>query len=126
MLKITVNRDREKKITGYLAQGHCNYAPVGQDIVCSATSALLQTMFLSVYSEKTNIAGSIKRGGLKINLPEKINSAQKNKIQIIFEAIFLGLKEIANNYPANVSLVEIFEEDVEEPEVMPVREEVKK
>ena len=99
---------------------------MGQDIVCSATSALLQTMFLSVYSEKTNIAGSIKRGGLKINLPEKINSAQKNKIQIIFEAIFLGLKEIANNYPANVSLVEIFEEDVEEPEVMPVREEVKK
>lgn len=114
MLKIMVNRDKEKKITGYLAQGHCNYASVGKDIVCSAVSALLQTMVLAVYSEKVNIAGSIKRGGLKINLPEKINSTQKNKFQIIFEAMFLGLKEIANGYPANVSIVEVFEEEEEE------------
>ncbi len=117
MLKIIVRRDREGKIISYAAAGHCNYNEPGKDIVCSATSALLQTAVLGVYSERIDAKACVKRGGLKINLPEDIKPKEKHKFQIIFEAIFLGLKEIEKQYPANVSINEIFEKETEEEKV---------
>jgi len=32
---------QDQKITGFESKGHANYAPEGQDIVCSAVSAVL-------------------------------------------------------------------------------------
>jgi len=117
MLKITVRRDKDGKIVTYSAAGHCNYNEPGKDIVCSATSALLQTAVLGVYKERVDAKACIKRGGLKIDLPDDMKLKEKAKFQIIFEAIFLGLKEIEKQYPANVSITEVFEKEVEEEKV---------
>lgn len=46
MVKITVDMKSGKMLID--ADGHANYAPNGQDIVCSAVSAILQTAVLGL------------------------------------------------------------------------------
>lgn len=85
-------------------KGHAGYAPHGQDIVCAAVSTLVQT-FLASVEELTadEIAVTYSPQG-------QIQSIQyehlSERAQVLEDALFVGIRLIADTFPANVRTVQ--------------------
>lgn len=83
------------------AIGHANYNVVGQDIVCSAISALLQTLCYSLEEltkDKVNI--SLKSGNSSVNIYKP-----SSKSRILVDSFFIGCTKIAGVYSDYVEVV---------------------
>ena len=89
---------------GISIKGHAGYAPIGQDIVCAAVSALVQTFVASV--------GELTTDKIKVTTNEQgqINNIQYRNLsaqgQVLLSSFFVGIRMIADAYPNNVKLTE--------------------
>lgn len=95
MIKV---KHRENKI---VISGHAGYAPIGQDIVCAAFSAILQT-FVASAEELTNdeIKAQMAAGKTVI---EYGNLSEQG--QLLLSSFFIGVRGIANGYPQHIKIV---------------------
>ena len=95
---IIVERGKDKiKI-----KGHANYAPNGQDIVCSAVSVLVQTLIQSVEELTADkIKYSVQPGTVDIKF-----WCLSEQTKTLIDAFFIGIKGIAEAHPDNVKLTE--------------------
>lgn len=84
--------------------GHAGYAPVGQDIVCAAVSALVAT-FLASVEELTidKIEATVNKQGQIQTIQYRNLSAQG---QVLLDSFFVGIRMIADSYPANVRIAQ--------------------
>lgn len=89
-------------LCGVHAKGHAEYNP-GNDIVCSAVSAMLQTLY----------AGLEMRCYAKVHHEQEpgwfcvdVGKTDKNKdrIETLFDSVIYGLELIAEQYPDNVKM----------------------
>ena len=81
-------------------KGHAGYAPLGQDIVCAAVSALTETFLASVENlTKDNLICEISAGNAVIQYG---NLSDVGKT--LLDSFFVGLQMIADNYPAYVQI----------------------
>ena len=88
--------------SGILVKGHANYAPHGQDIVCSAVSTLVQTLIQSVEELTTDkITYDMKPGTVIIKF-----WCLSDQSKVLIDAFFVGIKGIAEAHPDNVRLTE--------------------
>ena len=79
-------------------QGHANYAEPGTDIVCSAVSALAQTLVASLEKLTDDLIGyHAQPGFVKIIIG---NLSDRGKTLI--DSFFIGIEMIADEYPENV------------------------
>jgi uncharacterized protein YsxB (DUF464 family) len=82
--------------------GHAGYAPAGQDIVCAAVSALVQTFIASVEELTTDKIEVV------LNEQGQIQAIQYRNLstpgQLLLGSFFVGVQMIANEYPANVRI----------------------
>lgn len=93
---ITVTRNKN----GFSLKGHAGYAPHGQDVVCAAVSTLLQAFNLSVRELTTDeIKADMAAGNAVIQYG---NLSAKG--QLLLDSFFVGLKMIADEFPANVRI----------------------
>lgn len=84
-------------------KGHANYAPIGQDIVCSAVSALAQTLIQSVEELTADkIEYSMQPGTVDIKF-----WCLSEQSKTLIDAFFIGIKGIAEAHPDNVKLTEL-------------------
>lgn len=85
-------------------KGHAGYAPIGQDIVCAAVSALVQT-FLASVDELTHDEITARR-----NKHGQIQTIQYRNLsegaQLLLDSFFVGIRMIADSYPSNIELTE--------------------
>ena len=85
-------------------EGHAGYAPHGQDIVCAAVSALVQTFIASVEELTTDEIKAIR------NEQGQIQSIQYRELtegaQLLLASFFVGIRMIADAYPSNLKLTE--------------------
>ena len=82
--------------------GHANYAPIGQDIVCSAVSTLTEVFIASVDKLTTdNLICDIRAGNAVIQYKNLTKDAQ-----LLLDSFLFGLKMIAEQYPNNVKVTE--------------------
>ena len=82
--------------------GHANYAPIGQDIVCSAVSTLTEVFIASVDKLTTdNLICDIRAGNAVIRYENLTKDAQ-----LLLGSFLFGLKMIAEQYPNNVKVTE--------------------
>ena len=90
-----------KKAAGSVTiTGHANYAPHGQDIVCAAISALVQTLIQSVEDLCTDtISYHLQPGSVEI----KHGNLSANA-QLLMDSFFIGVYMIADRYPKNVQV----------------------
>ena len=81
--------------------GHAGHAPPGQDIICAAVSALVQTLLVSIDSlAEDEIKYEISSGRADIyygNLSEKSRT--------LVDSFFIGICMIAGEFPDNVRIV---------------------
>ena len=80
--------------------GHAGYNH-GNDIVCSAVSALVQTFEASAMEFTTDeIISSLEDGDAVIAWPR----APTKELSLLIDSLYLGLCMMAESYPNNVSV----------------------
>lgn len=84
--------------------GHANYAPIGQDIVCAAVSALVQTCVASVEELTTDEIKVTKDEQGQIQAIQYKHLSER--AQVLLDAFFVGIRMIADAYPSNVKLAQ--------------------
>lgn len=95
MTHVDVKRNGVGQIIECHFQGHAGAAPYGEDIVCAAISMLSQTSILGLHEvAKQAMEYQMKDGELHILLSEPINESG----QAILETMFLGIKNVADQY----------------------------
>ena len=122
MIKVLI--DRQKSLVK--VEGHANFAPKGQDIVCSAMSILVANLveyfkeyqakgeeeFIKMVKETFEDLKEKEDDDLKIKIFEErktpltvINFCEYHQIHFLVVNYFaIGVKLLADQYPENVSL----------------------
>lgn len=95
MITVTVNSDRID------IRGHARAGPYGQDIVCAAVSALVQTLEQAI-RELTNDTIDCEIGPGYFNL---ITKHLSSAAWLLVDAFLLGIFQIAESYPGNARIV---------------------
>ncbi|MBI4753618.1 ribosomal-processing cysteine protease Prp [Candidatus Desantisbacteria bacterium] len=103
MITITIVHDDNRKIVEFLVTGHADYKNKGDDIVCAAVSAVVQT---AVEGLKRYLPEGIhlkkEKGILHLSITKGANIYESS---IILETMLLGLKRIEENYQEYVRIV---------------------
>jgi uncharacterized protein len=89
---ITVRPVKGAYTNGYLVEGHAGFAPHGQDIVCSAVSALTQTTLLSLERYGV-IEKHVESGNMQVAVPEP-----NTYTQVLINSMVHGLIHIERAY----------------------------
>jgi uncharacterized protein YsxB (DUF464 family) len=108
MIRIQVERDADGRPARVLITGHAGFAPHGKDIVCAAVSAIsigmvnaIEEMFgVQVHGDDD------EEGKLDCRLPRDVSPDVAEKIVLLFEAMLLSLKNVADVYPSYVKMKE--------------------
>lgn len=86
--------------TSLSATGHAGYNP-GNDIVCAAVSALVQTFEASAREFTTDeIRSSLQDGNAVISWPR----APTAELKLLIDSTCLGLIRLAGSYPENIKV----------------------
>ena len=98
---ITVTAIREQgAVVGFHVSGHANQGAYGEDLVCAAVSAIVQTAILGIREVLNITAGvSIEEGQTTCILEKGVTKEQQAKASIVFDTMMLGLKSIQASYP---------------------------
>ncbi|PNV63806.1 ribosomal-processing cysteine protease Prp [Clostridium sp. chh4-2] len=97
MIKATVFRDSDQVYRGIDIAGHAGYAESGQDIICSAVSALALNMYNSVEAfTEDAFEGSVEEetGRFLFQFTEDISLESK----LLMNSLVLGLENIQSEY----------------------------
>lgn len=96
-----MKRDKHKHFCGFTVSGHAGYNEAGNDVVCSAVSALAQTALLGMlrYSDENQVLYEQKDGFLSAFA---VNGNEA--IRVILGTMVLGLEQIARQYPEYAEL----------------------
>ena len=87
---------------GITITGHAGYAPIGQDIVCAGVSTLIQTLIASIENlTEDKIQYDIQSGYVEFRHRKLSECARA-----LVDSFFIGIELIANEYPANVQIVQ--------------------
>ena len=86
-------------LTGFSVSGHAGYADAGQDIVCSAVSALT-TATANGLTEVAGIAAKVSDDGrtLRCLVPENVAGRQREDAQLLFDTLEMALSGIRDNH----------------------------
>ena len=97
MICVTIVQTKDKQIRAFQVSGHAGYAESGQDIVCSAVSALTITTInsLDAFTNQTfEIDQDEEDGVITVNFLEDLN----HDAELLMNSLILGLKSIENEY----------------------------
>ena len=89
------------------ATGHAGYAPKGEDIVCSAVSAIIGTLARALEEGSELLEDKtikLKDGDSELDCVPK--EEYTVNVQMIYWTILIGLNAIAESYPENVIFIE--------------------
>lgn len=107
MVRIDITRNKANHIIGFKLSGHAGYAKNGSDIVCSAVSVLAQTAVqgLKMVAD-IDIRYEMKDGFLSCKLPTELTEKQLIMSTAILETMYVGLKNIEENYKKHIDVRE--------------------
>lgn len=107
MVIVTITRNAKGKIVGFSGTGHADFARAGEDIVCAAVSALLQSTIKGLQEYVgINLAISKEKGYLEVKLKEIEKDSLQLPTDAILETLVLGLKAIEKEYRKYMKLIE--------------------
>ena len=107
MLTVTINKNQNDEIIGFVADGHTNYGVEGEDIVCAAASSIIQTAglgILLVAETQAKINKDDKKAHFELKLPNDLTPVQRRDCNIILRTMLVGLGDLAENYSDFIEL----------------------
>ena len=91
---------------GFSANGHALAGTYGEDVVCAAVSALLQSALLGLTDyARLHVDSSTENGAMYVAIVEPVGDAAL-QVETIFETMRLGLESIQLAHPQNLRLLE--------------------
>ena len=102
MITIVIRKEKDE-IVAFSVTGHAEYADKGQDIVCSAVSALTINAVNSVERLTNDRICAAEADG---ELHAEIQGTAGPETQLLLKSMVLGLKSIAEQYPQYVTIVD--------------------
>ena len=99
MIQVKVEKEhaKYKKVT---ILGHAMYDDYGKDIVCSAASSIVTTTVNGILAlDKNSLSYMVSKKGISINIKNEDATTQ-----ILIGNMVSLLKELENNYPANIEV----------------------
>lgn len=98
MITVTVFKDRQDRFKGFSSSGHAGYGDYGQDIVCSAVSALVINTVNALQSLTSDndfeLYSSEETGDIRVTFSHDLSE----KGEVLVKAMVLGLQSIQNEY----------------------------
>ncbi len=97
---------KEGHTVGFTCAGHANHGEVGNDIVCSAVSALTQTCLIGL-TEVIGIQAGIsvdEADGIRCILDTDTVGAQAEQAELLFQTMAAGLNAIDKAYPKTLKI----------------------
>jgi uncharacterized protein YsxB (DUF464 family) len=94
MISIEIHKS-EDRYSGFLADGHAEYAEEGSDIICAAVSVLTVNAINSI-ERFTDDAIAVRVGDGLVELI--LEGEVSEKTTLLLDSMILGLQEIQNNY----------------------------
>jgi uncharacterized protein YsxB (DUF464 family) len=108
MTKIIFFKNEYNLFTKLEVKGHTGFAELGNDTLCAAISAIVQTGalgFIQVLNLKeTKISRNDKKGYFLVELPSSLNSENLNAAQVIFNTMLAGLTDLSEGYSKFIKL----------------------
>ncbi|RXZ84528.1 ribosomal-processing cysteine protease Prp [Paenibacillaceae bacterium] len=100
MIHITIVRDRQKKrIVSFEISGHADFARKGEDIVCSAISAISVGTVNSIETlTGLELPAQMKDGWLQSEVPQLADAAVDAKAQLLLESMVVMLDTVQQSY----------------------------
>ena len=105
MTNVVVSREKGH-VVSVQCKGHSGYAPEGEDIVCAALSAVVQTAVLGVF----RVAGvnaeyrtDEEKGELFLSLG-KMTERERRDCDVILETMLLGIEDLYEGFSAFIKL----------------------
>lgn len=83
------------------AEGHSNYRD-GDDVVCAAVSALVQTAYLALKDIGVNT--EYVRDDGKFEFTVECSKETRHDADVILRAMTVGLRDLQSGYPQNIKL----------------------
>ncbi len=84
-----------------IIEGHANFAPHGQDIVCSAVSTLAQTLIASVGElTESEYTAHMEPGNIVVGFRDV-----SERTKLLIDSFFVGVDMIASTYPKHVQIL---------------------
>ena len=107
MINITVVKNKQNIVT-IEASGHSGYEEEGKDIVCSAVSAITQSLILGLKRVlKLNVVDVVDPSIPHLSVTIKgLTEAENKSAQILMQTAYLSLKEIRTGYEKFIKIKE--------------------
>ncbi len=103
MITVTVTRENGTPV-GFSVSGHANMGEYGEDLVCAAVSAIVQTAILGITDVCNLSAGvSIEEGQTTCILSKEATQEELRKAAIVFDTMLAGLRSIQASYPGTIN-----------------------
>lgn len=102
MITVTVTRENGDPV-GFTVKGHANMGEYGEDLVCAAVSAIVQTAILGITEVCHISAGvSIEEGETVCILSKDANADAIQRAGIVMNTMIAGLRSIQQSYPGTL------------------------
>ena len=98
------------RVTGFEVRGHSGYAQEGEDIVCAAvTSAvrLVECAVNDVLGLEASVKVKEKDASISLKLPNGLGQTNESTCQTLLVALMVHLVQLAEEYPDNITVLEV-------------------
>jgi len=104
MIKVCISR-AAGSVRHVTVSGHAGSAPKGEDLVCAAVSALIQTCLFSLQRMLgIDVDAEVRDGYLSFTLPLGMPSDTEKSAELIVGSMLIGLDEINCSYPGYLEI----------------------
>ena len=104
MLEVKFRRDSRQRLSSVFASGHTGFAEHGEDIVCAAASAVLQSAWLGLtHYAKIAVDADRAEGHLALRWPEHVRD--NPALQAIMGTAEIAINHMAVQFPGNLRTV---------------------
>lgn len=110
MIKICYRRNGRGRIVEFAAMGHAEYAPLGQDIVCAAITALFEGAVASILELGGLVLPEVQKlpGHLTLCLAdEDYQASPANVLSTLTEGLIISCRAVTRLYKDHVSIKEV-------------------
>ena len=110
MIHVTVFRKKNGYASGFSVRGHAECGDYGEDLVCAAVSAVVQTAILGV-TDVLHLKADyrIENGNTVCTLDPDIPEEAGREANLLIETMLAGLYSIREGYP---KALQIFDKEV--------------
>jgi uncharacterized protein YsxB (DUF464 family) len=109
MIHVSIFRNQNQDILSFTMEGHADFAPHGQDLVCAAATAVSFGTINAIeelcgYEPEVT---TVDDGGyLKFKIPDDINDSSFQQTQLLLEGMIVSLASIEAGYKKYIKLTQ--------------------